>query len=171
MAYTHSKIATYTVGSGGVSSINFLSIPQNYTDLKVVLSGRSSGGGTPQVRMTLNNSSSSIYTYINLYGDGSGTASSTESSISDIFLAIADGTGQTANTFTNQEIYISNYTSSNFKIISGDSVMENSATLSYQNIVSGIFPNSSAITSIGFTMGNNFAQYSTATLYGIKAEV
>jgi len=42
MAYTYSKIATYTVGSGGVATVSFLNIPQNYTDLILKASIRSS---------------------------------------------------------------------------------------------------------------------------------
>ena len=41
MAYTYSKIASVTVGSGGSTSIEFLAIPQNYTDLVIKVSGRS----------------------------------------------------------------------------------------------------------------------------------
>lgn len=161
-------ISTVTVGSTSVAAISFTGIPQIYTDLLVKISGRSVGGGSPQVRMTMNGSGASVYSYRNLYGDGSNAASSTESSITDIFLGLADGTAHTSNTFTNQEIYIPNYTSSNYKSISSDSVMENNATLSYQNLVAGLFASTSPISSLSFTMGNNFVQHSTATLYGIR---
>ena len=40
MANTFKKIQTVTVGSGGAASIDFTSIPQTYTDLKIVLSAR-----------------------------------------------------------------------------------------------------------------------------------
>ena len=73
-------ISTVTVGSTSVAAISFTGIPQIYTDLLVKISGRSAGGGSPQVRMTINGSGSSVYSYRNLYGDGSGTASSNESS-------------------------------------------------------------------------------------------
>ena len=41
MAVTYKLIETVTVGSGGAASIEFSSIPQTYTDLKVVYSLRS----------------------------------------------------------------------------------------------------------------------------------
>jgi len=37
MANTLKKIQTVTVGSGGAASIEFTSIPQTYTDLKLVV--------------------------------------------------------------------------------------------------------------------------------------
>ena len=37
---TLSKIATITVGAAGAASINFTNIPQIYTDLKIVMSAR-----------------------------------------------------------------------------------------------------------------------------------
>jgi hypothetical protein len=46
MAYTYSKIASVTIGSGGSSSINFIAIPQNYTDLILKLSARDDTAGT-----------------------------------------------------------------------------------------------------------------------------
>jgi aspartate/tyrosine/aromatic aminotransferase len=45
MASPITPIYTQTVGSGGALSIAFNNIPQFYTDLKVVISGRTTGGG------------------------------------------------------------------------------------------------------------------------------
>jgi hypothetical protein len=38
MAYTYSKLATYTVGSSSILSMAFLNIPQTYTDLVLKIS-------------------------------------------------------------------------------------------------------------------------------------
>jgi len=73
----------------------------------------------------------------------------------------------TANTFASAEIYIPNYTSSNYKSLSVDFVGENNATTSYQYFTAGLFSNTSAITSLVIDGTDNFVQYSTATLYGI----
>jgi hypothetical protein len=40
MAATYKLIETVTVGSGGAANIEFTSIPQTYTDLKLVISGK-----------------------------------------------------------------------------------------------------------------------------------
>jgi len=67
-------------------------------------------------------------------------------------------------------IYIPNYTSSNAKSASIDGVSENNATASYQTIDAFLWNDTSAITSITLTLsGGNFAQYSSASLYGVTA--
>ena len=58
MANTYIKIASNTVGSGGVSSITFSSIPQTYTDLVIKASVRTSRGFTNDaLSIKLNNKS------------------------------------------------------------------------------------------------------------------
>jgi hypothetical protein len=75
----------------------------------------------------------------------------------------------TASTFANNEVTIPNYTSSNFKSYSVDSVTENNATQAYAIFVAGLWSNTAAITSITLGLSSaNFVQYSTAYLYGIK---
>jgi len=85
---------------------------------------------------------------------------------------IMNESGYTASTFASGEMYIPNYAGSNSKSFSADSVQETNASLAYSYLMAGLWSNSSAITSIALTpFTGNFAQYSTATLYGIKAEV
>lgn len=175
MAYTYSKIATYTVGSGGVASINFLNIPQTYTDLKIVISARSNRTGTnvDTVKITFN-SSSSGYSNRGLGGTGSSAFSFTNvgsASIEDN--AATTDNSATANTFGNGEIYIPNYTSSNNKSVSSEGVSETNATNAYQFMTAGLWSNSTPITSITLVplVGTTWLQHSTAHLYGIKAEL
>ena len=105
MAVTHKLIETVTVGVGGAASIEFTSIPQTYTDLKVVLSVRGSdGSGSLRVQpngLTTNLSSR------RLEGSGSGVSSSTDGSI--IFVYAVTPSSYTASVFSNIEIYIPNY--------------------------------------------------------------
>jgi hypothetical protein len=167
MANTLKKIQTVTVGSGGAASIDFTSIPQTYTDLKIVLSARTNR--TPQVADIVSlsfNGSTSNRSLRDLYGSGSGTFSSNTTSM---YASYAPSAGATASIFGNAEIYIPNYTSSNFKSVSVDSVSENNATESYNNLIANLWSNTAAITSITLTpvVGTLFNQYSTATLYGI----
>lgn len=168
MAYTYSKLATYTVGSGGVANITFLNIPQNYTDLVLKLSGRST---TTDVDMFFTfNSNTSNYARRVLRGTGS-NASSTNNT--DNYATTIDGSGETGSVFANLEMYIPNYTSSNYKAYSIDDAFENNSVTAYQYLLAGLWSNTSSITSLTlyFLSGGTFAQYSTATLYGIKAEV
>ena len=161
MAKTYSAIQTITVGSGGASSVTFFNIPQNYTDLVVKYSSRAVSSGTDWIAMTLGSGGS--YTQKYIIGTGSAAGSGTNQ------FAINENSTFTANTFSNGEIYIPNYTSSNAKSASADSVNENNATNAYSVFGAFLWSGTSAISSITFAtdIGTNIAQYSTFTLYGI----
>jgi hypothetical protein len=167
MPNTYEVISSVTVGSGGAANIQFTSIPQTYTDLVIKISGRSTsnlGGEWNGVAVAINGSSSS-FTSRQLYGTGSAAGSA--STASDNFWITTNLT--TASTFGNTEIYFPNYTSSNNKSFSADSVGENNATAALAALTANLWSNTAAITSIKLTEGaNSFAQYTTAVLYGIK---
>jgi hypothetical protein len=163
---TMTALATTTIGAGGAATIDFTSIPQTYTDLIVKISQRADGTNSyPNMRF---NNSATSYSIRYLYGNGSSASSGTGNTTYFELLG-AEGPTQTANTFTNQEIYIPNYTSSNFKSISVDTASENNATFAELAFVAGLWSNTSAITSILLrpTGATNFVQYTTATLYGV----
>lgn len=168
MANTFVKIADYTVPAGGASSIDFTSIPSTYTDLCVKLSARMSDTET-RVRLSFNGSTSG-YSERMLYANESTGPFSASRSGSYIQWIYADGSGNTSNTFNNAEIYIPNYAGSNNKSVSIDNVNEQNGTVGQLlNFTAGLWSDSAAITSIKLTNGTaNFAQYSTAYLYGIS---
>lgn len=172
MSYTYSKIATYTVGSGGISRVSFLSIPQTYTDLKILCSVRNE---TPvgQMTMIFNNSTDATYSRRKLYGEGSFVSSASGSGETIFNYIDIPFSSYTSNTFSNTEIYIPNYTSSTYKSFSVDNVEENNATTSYAEIIAGLRSSIAPITSITFAIndGSEFYQHSTFHLYGIKAEL
>jgi hypothetical protein len=171
MAFTYSKLAEVTVGSGGASSIDFNNIPQNYNDLIVKLSGRSNAASlVAQAEIRFNSNASQIYSDKKLRGNGTAASSASGNSNNSIHLILCPAANSTASTFCNVEVYIPNYTSSNSKSVSIDSVGENNATEAYQWLVAGIWPVSTTISSISLLLAD-FVQYSTATLYGVKAEV
>jgi hypothetical protein len=82
----------------------------------------------------------------------------------------AVSTGLTSNTFSNSEIYIPNYAGSNKKSFSADIVMENNATTAFSTLNASLWQGTAAISSLTFFdhNGNNFVQYSSFYLYGIK---
>jgi hypothetical protein len=176
MAYTYSKIATYTVGSGGIGSIDFLNIPQNYTDLILKYSIRSAIAGYSADDLGVRFNSDSVvgsYGWRRLTGNGSSVGSSNSTSYDSGLASQVPASTATANTFGNSEMYIPNYTGSYYKSVSIDSVGENNATGADANLVADIWNKSNPITSIKIfsVNGANLTQYSTAHLYGIKAEV
>lgn len=163
MATTYEAIATVTVGSGGASSIEFTSIPGTYTDLLMVMSLRWNGA-QDLVDISINGSTANRSQRY-FYGNGS---TITNVSNTDL-ITLANNSTMTASTFSNCQIYIPNYTSSNNKSFSIEMVSETNATLAYTVLSAGLWSNSSAITSLGLSYsGYSFVQYSTATLYGIK---
>jgi len=167
MANTFVKIASVSVGSGGASSMAFSSIPATYTDLKVVLSVRSSAAGTFQNMLMKFNGLTTNQSRRMIYGDGSAVSSASDS---PFYVQSLTYNTATANTFSNMEYYFPNYTSSNYKSASFDGVGETNATAAPIDLVAGLWSSTAAITSLEFypAGANSFAQYSTATLYGIK---
>ena len=159
--------STVTVGAGGASSIDFSSIPSTYTDLKLVLSTRSSNSSAYTALKILYNGSSSSYTSKQLYGDGSGAFSN---SYTDGWSGFVDAATATSNTFASSEIYIPNYASTSLqKTSSVDYVQESNGTQALSGMLGRLWANTAAITSIAITLElGNFVQYSTASLYGIK---
>ena len=170
MATTYEAIATVTVGSGGASSIDFTSIPQTgYTDLLILSSIRGNQNNGIELYLRFNGSTSGYSGRYLLKDSSDPTAVSGTSYTDRLLCGIVGGATPTANTFSNDTIYIPNYTSSNNKSVSIDNVMENNSTMQWMALTAGLWSNSSAITSISLYPNTNvWIQYSTATLYGIK---
>jgi len=164
MPNTLIPIQTYTLGSTA-SSVTFSNIPQNYTDLKVVISARGDNSSSSTILTTFNGSSANM-SFKYLWGSGS-TAGSGGSSANSI--AYLNSSSSTASTFGNVEMYIPNYTSGNNKSFSVDGVTETNATTTYMGIFANLWSQTAAITSIGLIPDvGNFAIGSTFTLYGIS---
>lgn len=160
-------ISSQTVGSG-VANVTFSSIPQTYTDLVIKLSVRddSSAGDAEFIQLQFNGSTANLSSR---WMRGNGTNATSSSSSTILEAGISNGPTTTATVFSNCDIYIPNYTSSNNKAVSADSVLENNATFGYSYISAGLWSNTSAITSIKLVNegSGNFVQYSTFSLYGI----
>lgn len=147
------------------NALVFDDIPQSYADLLLVFSLRATDAGlTDAVDIDLNDTNLTSLRW--LRGDGSSVDS----------LTVNDRIGQvpaaasTANTFSNGQVYIPNYTASVAKSISVDFVGENNATTAFQFLVAPLWNNTSAITKIDlFARDSNFVQYSSASLYGVSS--
>jgi hypothetical protein len=148
------------------ASIEFTSIPQDGTDLVVLVSSRSNGAFTSSEIDIAFNGSSSNFTGRYLYGSGSGVGSTTDTTL----VGVSSGASNTADTFGNATIYIANYTGSTNKSISTDSVGESNATAAFMAIAATLWSQTAAITSLTLQMDNgvrNFVAGSTASLYKI----
>lgn len=162
MAATHQLIKTVTVGPTSVASIEFTSIPQTYTDLKIVFSLRNSG---TDLYISLNGSTTG-FDQRYMQGDGSGTISA--SSLARL-VGFTAYTSHEASNFGNGELYLPNYTGSTNKCFYSDNVTESNSSTAWNVFSVHSFTSSSAINQITFTgNGTGFVQYSSASLYGIK---
>lgn len=171
MANTYVAIAKINVGSGGASSIEFTSIPQTYTDLllKTSIRGNRSASENQAIELSFNGVTTNLSDrWIRLVDNA--LASGSEN---DKIQYGAPGASNTASTFSNDEIYIPNYTSSNYKSVSIDNVSENNGTNVFSYLTAGLWSSTSAITSIKITAANagtSLLEYSNFYLYGIKKD-
>jgi hypothetical protein len=152
--------------SASAASVSFKNIPQTgYTDLKIVVSARCDAANTA-FKIRFNGLTTNLSTRY-LYGSGSAAASYTEGS--NIY-GYETASTYTANTFSNSEIYIPNYTSSNAKSVSVDAVTENNATTAEMALFAGLWNSTAAITSVELVSNTgNFIANSTFSLYGLAA--
>lgn len=165
-------IAHTEVGSGGASTISFTSIAGTYDDLWLLTSLRIDSAVTDTIpRVRFNSDTGSNYSRTTLVGSGSSASSGRLTSQDNLRALTTFGTSGTSSTFSNNVLYIPNYkNSSNYKAVIDNSAAENNSSTSYTlNMNAGLWRNIAAITSIviDHPSGLNFAQYSTATLYGI----
>jgi hypothetical protein len=164
-------ISTTTVGSGGAANILFSSIPAIYTDLFVVVSGRiTSAVADDHLYVAPNADGSNIYSWRFVWGSGTGVGTSS-SSPSTAFVAwnSLPGASATANTFGVVGVHISNYLSSTAKAILSDAITENNAAAAANVVTAGLWNSTAAISSVYLAPASgSFAQYTTASLYGIK---
>lgn len=172
MPNTMTLISAVTVGSGGTSTIDFSSIPQTYTDLVLKVSGRSSYSNPwVSIGLKFNGASASTDFSWKEFSTNGGTPA-TSSGTGDIYSGDFIGSTATSNTFSNVEIYIPNYTTSKYKVVSTDGVTENNATNAVRMLGAGLWASTAAITSLSMRLysgvSGTIVEHSTAYLYGIK---
>jgi hypothetical protein len=168
MPKQYACLAEVAVGSGGSSAITFSSIPNTYTDLKVVYSLRSTNSDVNEIIKLTFNGTTSNRSVLRVESYGSGGITATTNSV--MFAYMANGNTATSNTFGNGEIYVPNYAGSTVKSASTDGVNENNATSAIIGFAANLWNDTAAITSITFepgTTSQTWMQYSTASLYGI----
>lgn len=150
------------------ASITFSSIPQTYTDLVLVTSLRDTTASTGwENAFVYPNGSSADMTSRFLYGWGSGNVGTAMNTPAVLYHQTARG-GNTANTFSSSVTYITNYGSSAPKNFSCETTVERNDIAGINAITAGLWNSTSPITSLVITAAaGSFAQYSSATLYGI----
>jgi hypothetical protein len=162
---SYESIATTTVGSGGVSSVTFSSIPSTYQHLQIRVMSLFINA---RLDIQFNADTSTNYSYHLVQGDGSGTYAEAGASTNSIRCWPNGNATNIAN--PNLAIIdVLDYANTNkyktARILNGFD--QNGSGIISLN--SGAWRNTNAITSIVLAPNTgNFAQYSSFALYGIK---
>lgn len=166
MASTYEPIATTTLSSAA-SSITFSSIPSTYTDLRLILTGTSSGNADPELTFNGDNSPSGTnYSRTTLGGNGTAADSVRDTSIPYIVNRL---TYFTSTTVSYQTFDIFSYAGSTYKTVLLDGSADRNGSGGVGKAV-GLWRNTAAITSLRLNFASQtFSAGTTATLYGIKA--
>jgi hypothetical protein len=176
------SIATYNVGAGGTSNIEFTNIPQDYTHLQIrgIIQTNRPSYVVDVVRMQFNSDTSTNYSSHRVRG-GYDTTSTTVSNGApgDSVIYLGDlNSGVASNVFSSVVIDIIDYKDTNkYKTVRGFAAFDCNGTVgtgSYGgtlNFFSGNWRSTNAINSMKFTIisGTAFNQYSSFALYGVKA--
>lgn len=161
--------STVTAGVLGATTIDFSSIPSTYTDLVLICSTRQVSADS-MFFMRFNNDSGANYANRSLWGEGSFTASFSNSANSNgcYLFPASDQSTDTASVFGSSVTYIPNYADSQYKSVSTDQITENNGAGGGLGLMASLWSSTSAINRITLTpIGATFVQYSTASLYGI----
>jgi hypothetical protein len=170
MANTFTKISSQVITTGGVTGvINFTSIPQTYTDLKLVMSTRTStASAVDNGYIQINAQGSTTGSWTRMYSTGTSVASDRSSNGSNAGPLVSTGGGSTAAVFASAEIYIPSYTSSSFKVFSSQAFQETNASGAYIYVNAGVIRDTNPVTTLSVNaysfpldVGSSF------TLYGI----
>jgi hypothetical protein len=171
----YESIATVTVGGGGVSSVEFTSIPSTYTHLQLRILSRSPYSATVEfdsLTLRVNGDTGSNYSFHGLRGNGSTASADANSSIAFTKLAEQVDDAYSASIFTGVVIDLLDYANTSkyktFRSLGGADTNGAGSVALY----SGLWQSTSAVTSLKFFSGTGLArgfnQYSSFALYGIK---
>jgi hypothetical protein len=170
MPTTYTPLATTTVGSA-TSTVTFSGISGAYTDLVLVISGRSTvaGQSSDGLAVRVNSDTGTNYSVTAIRGNGSAAASSQNTNDTYYRLASFAMTGATAasGTFSATTIHFMNYanTTTNKTIIARQNVASDGVAATV-----GLWRSTAAITSISCVgYSGNIDAGSTFSLYGVAS--
>lgn len=159
-----------TVGPAGASSVSFTNIPSTYSHLQVRLFARTTGSNVQSYAKLEFNSDTTGSNYRSHYiqADGSTVAAGTNANAS-LHYDIA-GANASASVFGAIIFDILDYKDTNkYKTIRALGGTDNNGS-GRMNLTSGLWMSTSAVTSLTLTpFSGNFAEYSQAALYAVKA--
>lgn len=160
---TYTKIASQTLGST-TATLTFSNLPQNYTDLVVVLNATTNHSDNGARGFVQFNSETSVYSDTWIAGNGSSVSSSRDTS--DTYLAFCVP-GNSSTEFGTFILNIQNYSNST----TYKSVLSRSSSTSAAGMRAfvGMYRSTNPITTVTFRADSSYRAGSTFTLYGIAA--
>ena len=165
MASTYTPIATTTLGSAQ-ASYTFSSISGSYTDLVLVLSGRSAASATTDTYvMQFNGDTGTNYSRTRLLGTGSAASSANRINATTIdFEGMAANTGA-SGVYGVAIVNLQGYS----RTTNAKTVLIRGNDTNYVEATVGLWQSNAAITSINLATasGSNLMAGSTFTLWGI----
>lgn len=159
----HKKLTSST------ASFTFTNIPQIYTDLYLLTSLRDDTASTGWENAFIypNGSSANMVSRM-AYGWGDNNYGSGVNVPAVLYHQVARG-GNTASTFSNSSVYITNYKASTAKSFSAETSVERNHVAGINSFAAGLWSSSDAITSLQISAASgNFVAGSSATLYGVN---
>lgn len=169
---SYDALATYTVPSGGLSTITFAGIPNTYSHLQLRVTLNTTSAIAEFVKFWYNNDTTTT-NYANhiLYGNGSsvGTFSSTSGSSRAYHLyQVANGWSQPLTAIIDVLDYASTSKYRTTRLLYGSN--DNGGGRDEVGLSSGLYMSTTAINQINFGLssGGNFPQHSQFALYGVK---
>jgi hypothetical protein len=170
MANTYVALSTVTVGAGGAADITFSNIPQTYDDLIVVVSGRSTYATSTFNEYAVWLSGDSFPSYGSRYTKLATNGTTVSGSFNWTYLQLGDVPNANADSrvFGNSSFLITDYVNENtWKSINALSFAGNNTTTQSVTGNAALRGVTGAVTQIVLWNSLNWAQYSTATLYGV----
>jgi len=175
---SYDALATYTVPSGGVSTITFAGLPTGgqYTHLQIrgiLRSTRNDPYTYGSIKFN-GEGTTTNYAYHHLVGAGSGTPTSGgDFNVAAIDINQIVAASSMSDNFTSIVIDVLDYTSTaKYKTVRhlyGDDRNSESAYHGHINFSSGLWKNTAAINQITVSDNvANWAEYSTLSIYGVK---
>jgi len=167
---SYESIATVTVGAGGSTSIDFTSIPSDYTHLQIRGIGRNNQTSRALL-LRFNSDTGSNYVRHLLVGDGSSASADATTSTTSMFAGTISRNTYSSQIFGSTIIDILDYKNTNknktIRFLTG---LDANTVEGIVIFGSGLWMNTNAITSITILpdTSGTFPQYSSFALYGIK---
>lgn len=159
-------LETITVDASGANKIEFISIPQFYTDLILTLNAKTTRNDIIDFVDIFPNGQSSNASSVRIITSNLGDPIS--QSVSQLLVHATGANATSSDTFSSGKINISNYRNNipkHFSISTGTTVEDGNQSV---GIYSGLWNDNNPITSLELVPIGQFVEYSTASLYGIK---